>query len=62
MAVSCQTVCSQEGFWLGLLECLSWLYVSCLIKIYFFALIEVYFGRLILGNVLGSAWIICIFI
>lgn len=62
MAVSCQTVCSQKGFRLVLLECLTWLYVSCLIEIYFFALIEVYFGRLILRNVLGGAWVVCVLV
>lgn len=63
MAVSGQTVCSQEGFWLILLlECFIWLYESCLIKVDFFALIKVNFRRLILRYVLGGAWVICVLI
>lgn len=61
MAISCQTVCSQERFGLALLlECLIWLYVSRLIQIDFFALIEVDFGGLVLRNVLGGTWVICV--
>lgn len=63
MAVSGQTVCSQEGFGLILLlECLIWLYKPCLIKVYFFALIKADFRRLILRLVLGGARVICVLV